>query len=139
MAMNYGLHIRPRPINRDMQRQLGWRPHSLIRDLAIRPDDDEILWADRAPYRTASVDQNVSIIETDTEMAVEIDNAQAFQNRNALSQFLSERRFVSLIRVHGSQCPPAFRKQPASDKHGSTTDASSGGGVEPPRPSLQKP
>jgi len=72
-------------------------------------------------------------------MAVEIDNTQTFQDRNALRQFLSERRFVSLIRLHGSQCPPAFRKQPATDNQGRTTDASSGGSVEPPRPSFQKP
>ena len=137
--MNYGLHIRPRPINRDMQRQLGWRPWGFFTDFAVRPDDDEVLRADRAPDRTAGVDQNVSIIETDTEMAVEIDDTQTFQNRNALGQFLSERRFAALIRVHGSQCPPAFRKQSAADNHGGTTDAGSGGGVEPPRPSLQKP
>ncbi len=71
-------------------------------------------------------------------MAIEIDNAQMFQNRNALGQFPSKCRFVSRIRVHGSQCPPAFHKQPTTDNHGGTTDGGSGGGVEPPCTPLQK-
>ena len=35
-------------------------------------------------------------------MAIEIDNAQTFQNRNALGQFPSKCRFVSRIRVHSA-------------------------------------
>ena len=137
--MNYGLHLRPRPINRDMQRQLGWRSWGFFRDLAVRSDDHKILLPDRAPDRTPGIDQNVSVVETDTEMAVEIDDTQTFQDRNTMGKFVPERYFTSRIRSHGSQCPPALQQQPAADDDGGTPDKSSGGRIEPARKPLQQP
>ncbi len=55
-------------------------------------------------------------------MTIEIDYAEALQDRYALRQLNSKRFFVSVNRGHGSQCRPALHKQQATDDDCGATD-----------------
>lgn len=95
--MHDGVYLRSRTVGGDMQRQFhGWFWQVVV-DFAVRSNDDKVAGTYCAPHGASRIDEYVAVLQANTEVTVEIDDAEVLQYANALCQIDAGARFFSAL------------------------------------------
>ncbi len=86
MSVNNGFDVVSGIVDGDMQCEFLGRCRLVDVVTPIGAGKHEIRRRDNAAHRTTAIDQNVAVVETHTEMAVEVDDPEAHQDGNAVRQ-----------------------------------------------------